>query len=382
MERLYVENLERYYDITTIPYIEDTKEYYLWLVHTHPTLTIEEKTVLGTICTTVSEIELDSLPNTILQIVGRKTASDIAEEAYKIVEGSEDSSEVISNIRDLCDSFTSYEDRDDTKDEDWKSILSSYASTPGYKWSLDCLNRSLGDRHGGELIILGARPDVGKTTLAVQEAVHTAKLHPEETVILWNNEEARSRVIKRVIQTATHLNNHEISDDPDMAYQKYRDAVPKDNIKIIDTDGLSVYDIAKTIERYAPVSLIVFDQLAKVGIGGNYGNDVQKLHELAKMARRLARRYAPVLTTCWADAEAEGEKWIEQNSLYAVKTAWQGEADAIITMGRSHDPAHLMHRFLYIPKNKCDGNIEKERNGRYTVFINPEIAHIHDSTGV
>ncbi|WP_033928859.1 hypothetical protein, partial [Vibrio cholerae] len=58
------------------------------------------------------------------------------------------------------------------------------------------------------------------------------------------------------------------------------------------------------------------------------------------------------MVTHQADAQAEGQKWLDMSMMYGSKTAAQGEADTIIMMGRTHEESEKAVRFLTIAKNK------------------------------
>ena len=93
-------------------------------------------------------------------------------------------------------------------------------------------------------------------------------------------------------------------------------------------------------------------------------------------ARELAKKYAPVITVHQADGSAEGVKWIDMSKLYGSKTGVQGEADAIITIGRL--PEEGNKRYLYVPKNKLDGNNQAMRNGRFEIEIVPTLGRFKE----
>lgn len=262
-----------------------------------------------------------------------------------------------------------------TSIESWEDMLIDSVASGGTPWSINCLNRSLGYRTGGELIFIGARPDAGKTTFLAQEASNHAQ--NGKYVHWFNNEEADVRVVRRLIQATLNVDNHKIDKDVKSVLSEFYGKVDK-RIELINTSSHTFEDLAYMVREG---DLVIFDQLSKVDPGaiGKKVSEIDRLHHLAKLARRLAtEKKATVISTIWADASAEGEAWIEQNQLYGVKTAWQGEADAIITMGRTHDPSTHNTRFVYIPKNKLNGYVEKERNGKYNISIEPEIARITD----
>ena len=134
---------------------------------------------------------------------------------------------------------------------------------------------------------------------------------------------------------------------------------------------MSVYDVETLVEKY-DVGLLIFDQLWKVhGFEKDAGNEVTRQTMIFNWAREMAKKIAPVITVHQADGSAEGQKWIDMGQLYGSKTGVQGEADAIITIGRL--PEEGDKRYLYIPKNKLDGNNQALRNGRFEIEILPEI---------
>ena len=98
----------------------------------------------------------------------------------------------------------------------------------------------------------------------------------------------------------------------------------------------------------------------------------------ANWGREIAKAYAPVITVHQADGTAEGVQWIDMSQLYMSKTGIQGEADAIITIGRQPDKGNA--RFMYIPKNKMTGNVPSLRNGKFEIEIVPDLARFKEPT--
>ncbi len=67
--------------------------------------------------------------------------------------------------------------------------------------------------------------------------------------------------------------------------------------------------------------------------------------------------------------------------IYGTKTGVQGEADAIIAIGRKDDEPTVPdrnNRYIHIPKNKMTGNDESLRNGKFQIRIQPTIARFKE----
>ena len=121
----------------------------------------------------------------------------------------------------------------------------------------------------------------------------------------------------------------------------------------------------------------MFDQLDKVHGFSNEARDDLRIGKLYEWARDIAKEYCPVIAVSQVDGSGEGEKWIHMNQLRGSKTDKIGEADAIITVGKSNEPGEDLKRFIHVPKNKLFGgkrSLEAHRHGAFELEIVPSIA--------
>ena len=142
-----------------------------------------------------------------------------------------------------------------------------------------------------------------------------------------------------------------------------------DRFIIVDDAGMPNWKMEWLMKKYDP-GAIIFDQLWKVpGFEKESANEVGRQTMLFNWGREMAKRYAPVITVHQAGGTAGGERWLPMEALYGSQTGIQGEADAIIMLGRSYDPADEEFRFFYIPKNKMYGKSPMHRNGKFIATI-------------
>lgn len=249
----------------------------------------------------------------------------------------------------------------------------SAVTAPGLKWRMKFLNEALGDLRRGDFIVFATRPDTGKTTFLASEAGYMAPQMEDDSVVLWvNNEEDGNKVFRRIIQSTIGWESRRIDANIPAALSEYEKHVGRqDRILMLNKADVHVRDVDRLLAKYN-VGLIIFDQLWKVhGFDAEAGNEVVRQTMLFNWAREKAKQHAPVMTVHQLDGNAENVKWVDMSRLYGSKTGIQGEADAIITMGRLMDEGNK--RYLYIPKNKLAGNDPKLRNGRLELEIVPEI---------
>lgn len=258
------------------------------------------------------------------------------------------------------------------------SYISTVVASKGLEWRLKELNISLGPLRKGDFVIIAARPETGKTTFMASEASHMlTQLAPDENVIWINNEEASNKVMMRVIQAHHGVTSSELLRDPDLYEEGFVRSGGNRFLVLDDDSGIkTVNKIATLFQEFNP-GLIVFDQLDKVHGFSHEARDDLRIGKLYEWARDIAKEYCPVIAISQVDGSGEGEKWIQMNQLRGSKTDKIGEADAIITIGKSNEPGMDLQRFIHVPKNKLFGGtetLEAHRHGCFEVEINPSIA--------
>jgi len=254
------------------------------------------------------------------------------------------------------------------------SYISETVATGGLRWRLKELNVALGPLRKGDFIIVAARPETGKTTFTASEASYMmTQLQPDEHVIWINNEEASNKVMMRVIQSFHGVTTGDLLGNADYYEEEFISNGGKRFLVLDDDSGVkSAVKIARLFKEYKP-GLIIFDQLDKVH-GFKQDREDLRIGQLYEWARDIAKEYCPVIAISQVDGTGEGEKWIQMNQLRGSKTDKIGEADAIITIGKSNEPAMDLQRFIHVPKNKLFGGsetLEAHRHGCFEVEIEP-----------
>jgi hypothetical protein len=263
---------------------------------------------------------------------------------------------------------------------DINDVLEATSLGSGLEWRLEELNVSCGPLRKGDFVEVAAYVDTGKTTFLASEATYmAAQLEPERVAVWVNNEEQGKKVRSRQYQATIGITERDILANPGFARSSYESILGRiDRIILIDDDQLSYKELSKIFEDLNP-GLIIIDVLDKVkGFEGAARDDL-RLQQLYQWARSSAKKYGPVIASSQVDGTAAGQRWIEMHQLQGSKVAKQGEADAIITIGRDNDPTSSMPnaRYIHIPKNKLSGGTrsdEAERNGYWQVEIEPSIA--------
>jgi len=246
--------------------------------------------------------------------------------------------------------------------------LDAVVRSSGMEWRLEDLNVSIGPLHQGDFVLVGARPETGKTSFVTSEITHMAAQLPKEKKVLFiNNEESGHKILLRLYQSALNATVPWLKANEAKAVSDYDRIIGRDRILVYDKPSFHVREVERIL-KHEDVGLIVFNVLPKVkGFERDASGDVDRLSRLFQWAREIAKAHAPVIGVMQADGSAEGQKWITMAQLYGSKTAIQGEVDVLITIGASHNPAEAGSRFINIPKNKLPGGPRTEPSRRHTM---------------
>jgi len=260
---------------------------------------------------------------------------------------------------------------------DLEELVKATVGSSGLNWRLPELNRMYGPLRQGDLMIVAARPETGKTTLLASEVSHMAEQLPDDRPVLWLcNEEDGKRIQLRVYQASLGITREDLLKNTAKNKKLLEDNLGNlEKIRVCFNPYLTIKHVEAVCKEVNP-GLIIIDQLDKVHGFKAERKDLE-YKALYQWARVLSNRYGPTLVVCQADGTAEGQRWLTQHQLDGSKTAKQGEADAIMMIGKDNDPAFEFDRFIHAPKNKLSGgplSIEAMRHGRIEVKIKPEIA--------
>lgn len=274
---------------------------------------------------------------------------------------------------------------DETEDLDTnlESVLADLDVGGGLNWRLNCLNKSLGPVIKGQLIVIGARPEGGKTTLLCSEMAHMLPQLPEDGMIAVFNNETHGRVFRlRQMQAVIAWPTKFIEQRTKSAQEAYDKLVSGNRqVLIKDVHGGSLADVDSVLDKYGDrIKLILFDQAGKLnGYEDKNGNNAARLQKLAAHLKMVAAHVAPVVTTWWCSGEAEGEQYIEMDKLNDSKTGVPGEAEIVVTMGHTKKPEDEGTRYINIPKNKslaCPN--EEFRHSKWIVKVERHKARFTD----
>lgn len=240
--------------------------------------------------------------------------------------------------------------------DDIDSILETELDYSGISWRLGCLNAHMRGLRGGDMGIVAARPDQGKTTFFTSEITHMAPQLPEDKNIVWlNNEGSGKRILPRLYQSAIGCTLHELKELRDRGKLRaaYADAVGRTNrIRIHDIHGFNVGQVEAILEK-SNAGIIIFDMLDNVtGFQGESRTDLQ-LECMYQWARERAVKYdAVVLASSQISQDGDGQAFPTQTMLKDSKTGKQGACDFIIMIGAKNEAGYENIRYIGTPKNK------------------------------
>ena len=227
----------------------------------------------------------------------------------------------------------------------------------------------------GELCILFARPETGKTASHISLCYGPGGFADQgASVHTMVNEEPAKRSMLRAISAWTGMSKQEIEDDPQFTREEWMKI--KDRVNMFDAQGVSMDEVDAYCERHKP-DVLVIDQLDKVQVNGNFQRTDEKLREIYTQAREIAKRHSlALIAISQASAEAQGKTILNPSEMEGSKTGKFAEADLIIgigchAVGMDEEPDYTRH--LTVGKNKITG-----WHGTIVCLIEPRISRYVD----
>jgi len=287
----------------------------------------------------------------------KETGRDVTNLGIQMAEGHVDAMAKLKSLIERTSEDYLPDDFGEPTTDDLHELLAQASDESRWKFNINQLSRNVYGLGPSEFMIIFARPETGKSALAVSLCSAPDGFCQQGAKVLYiGNEEATRRTKLRAIQSFTGMTTKDIQANPDLASSRY--LAIRDRLIMKDAQEWDMTMLDGYVARIKP-DILVVDQLDKVNISGQFGGTHEKLREIYRQARELAKRHeCGIIAVSQASAEAEGRVRLDFSMMENSRTGKAAEADLICGVGKSSgedDDGPDPTRFLQISKNKLSG---------------------------
>ena len=259
---------------------------------------------------------------------------------------------------------------------------SEIQGTPTGFSGIDRVLVGMGD---SDLIILGARPGMGKTSFALNIATNVA-INNKKAVCIFSLEMSAEQLVSRLLSSEAMVDSRALRSGqltPD-DWKKLADAAMRlssANILIDDTAGITVSAMKSKLRRVENLGFVVIDYMGLMESEQHYDNRALEVGVISRGLKLMAKElHIPILCCAQLSRGTEG-RTDKRPQLSDLRESGSIEQDADVVMflyrdeyykaGRSPEDTGGNTVEVIIQKNRhgSTGNIEMGWIGSYTKFL-------------
>lgn len=246
----------------------------------------------------------------------------------------------------------------------------------GMPTGYESLDRVTGGLKKSDLIILAARPSMGKSVLAINMAYNTARLG--NPVYFFSLEMSKEQLVERLLSNVSGVELNKMRDGQRMhtdegAQGRVLDATDELSqlpLTLDDTGGSTLYEIKSRARRAVRngAKVIMIDHLQLIQGTKEYkGNRVQEVSEISRQLKALARELncpVMILSQLSRQVEMRGDKRPQLSDL-RDSGAIEQDADVVMMLYREkYYDAEAESRYCGEGEEIMEVHVAKNRNGQ------------------
>jgi replicative DNA helicase len=249
----------------------------------------------------------------------------------------------------------------------------------GLQTGFDALDSVIIGMNKSDLVLVGARPGMGKTALAMNIATNAAK--NGKTVAVFSLEMSADQLISRIMASEAQVPSHflrtgNIQDWVPLAHAS--SCMAETKLVIDDTPGLSVSQIKSRLRRVKDLGLVVIDYLQLMQSDTTTGNRVQEVGEISRGLKLLAKELSVPVICCAQLSRSPESRPDKRPMLSDLRESGSIEQDADIVLFlyredyyKDESPEQSVAEVI-VAKNRHGsvGKVKLGWIGSYTKFVN------------
>ena len=229
------------------------------------------------------------------------------------------------------------------------------------------LDNKLSGFQPADLIILAARPSVGKTSLALDFARNAAVKYGVPTAI-FSLEMSKEQLVDRMLSAQSQVDGWKLRtarlslDEEFQRLQTGMHELMKAPIYVDDKAANNILNMRSTLRRLStdkPIGLIIVDYLQLMATTKNYDNMVNQVTEISRSLKALAKEFnVPVIALSQLSRAVESRGGRPRLSDLRDSGSIEQDADIVMFIHREDKYGENTEK-----KNMVEILIEKHRNG-------------------
>ncbi len=219
-----------------------------------------------------------------------------------------------------------------------------------------------------DLILIAARPSMGKTAFVLNIAQHVA-FHDSKSVAIFSLEMSKEQLVNRLLSLESKVNSQAIrtgnmKDDEWERLIESADVIGRSGLLIDDTPGISIGELRSKCRKFKleyDLQMIIIDYLQLMtGSGKNNESRQQEISDISRSLKALARElHVPVIALSQLSRAVE-QRPDHRPMLSDLRESGAIEQDADVVMFIYRDDYYNKDTEM---KNVAEIIIAKQRNG-------------------
>ena len=276
--------------------------------------------------------------------------------------------------------------------DELNAAAESGSKIPGIPTGLLDLDRTILGLNKSELVLVAARPGMGKTSIALNMALHVA-MSEKKSVAIFSLEMSREQLAMRLLSRASlvplsNLLTGQLSKQQWDSVTEAAQQLSSTDIRIDDNPTLTVSDMNAQCRRVPNLALVVIDYLQllqSAGSGHSWSNEsrTQAVSDISRMLKILAKELNVPVVTASQLSRANESRQDKRPMLSDLRESGAIEQDADVVIGLYRDGYYnnetenpnLAEAIVLKNRKGQTGTVELNWLPEYTSFTSVERRH-------
>ena len=276
--------------------------------------------------------------------------------------------------------------------DEMNEAAASGNAIPGLPSGFPDLDRTILGLNNSELILVAGRPGMGKTSIALNMALHVG-LNQKKSVAIFSLEMSREQLATRLLSRASlvplqNLLTGQLSEEQWRSVSDAAQSLSMTDILIDDNPTLTVSEMNAQCRRVANLGLVVIDYLQlmqSAGSGHTWSNEsrTQAVSDISRMLKIMAKELNVPVITASQLSRANESRQDKRPMLSDLRESGSIEQDADVVIGlyrdgyynKESENPNLAEAIVLKNRKGATGTVELNWLPEYTSFSSLERRH-------